>query len=68
MSEPIPNFGDVMTKKAFLLACKEHAFIDYDGYGHPAKPPMMEGKITLIPSQMPGKFPKGFTHIVWFNR
>ena len=69
MAEPVPDYGDVMTRDQFISACKSHAFIDYDGFGHPANPPVMDETITLAPSKvLKNGFPKGFTHVVWFNR
>lgn len=35
-SAELPDYGDLMTIKAFKKACKSGSFIDYDGSGHPA--------------------------------
>jgi hypothetical protein len=66
-TDDIPkNYGDVMTVEDFKEACESGGFIDYDGFGNPAK----DGKASeqrIFPSQR-GLIPADATHIVWYNR
>lgn len=66
-SEKLPDYGDLMTVKDFVEACKIGAFIDYDGMGHPVKGKRMMGGMTISPSKLK-EIPKDATHILWFNR
>jgi hypothetical protein len=58
---------DVYTVKEFLKHVKCHAFIDYDGYGHPVKDGKCDPSIDILPSKV-DEIPKDATHIVWYNR
>ena len=65
-TEPLPDYGDLMTVKEFLISCKNGNFIDYDGSGHPVKNKMM-ARIDIYPSNLEA-IPKDATHIMWFNK
>jgi hypothetical protein len=69
---PIPEYGDVMTLDAFQESVESGAFIDYDGFGHPAIKKdaytlRMDQSMNIYPSEA-DDVPEGTTHIVWFNR
>lgn len=64
--EHIPKYGDIMTVEEFIEACKCGAFIDYDGFGNPAKDGYMSSMI-ISPSRL-SQIPLDATHIVWYNR
>ncbi|RJR12836.1 hypothetical protein C4588_01670 [Candidatus Parcubacteria bacterium] len=66
-SEDIPDYGDLMDVAEFQEACRLHYFIDYDGYGHPAKNGKMDGRANIFPSKY-FELPEDATHVVWFNR
>lgn len=66
-TEEIPDFGDVMTVEHFRASCKAGAFIDYDGFGNPAKDGKVAGRLEIQPSRL-HEIPEDATHIVWFNR
>jgi len=63
----IPDYGDVMTVEEFTTAVEAGGFVDYDGFGNPAKDGRMDGKLFIIPSRI-DEVPKDCTHIVWYNR
>ena len=69
-TEPLPDYGDVMTREDWLDAVACHAFIDYDGSGHPAK--RINGTIKMeraaIWPSIADRLPADATHVVWFNR
>ena len=56
-----------MTIGRFNENCENGSFIDYDGYGYPAKFGKMNPKIKIYPSRRL-EIPADATHIVWFNR
>lgn len=58
---------DVYTVEDFKDLVKCHAFIDYDGYGHPVLASMADSDIFIKPSRLE-EIPKDATHIVWYNR
>lgn len=78
--KPIPDFGSHMTLKKFREYCKEGLFTSDDGHGYYADKKWMsdvdadpEAVRTSManPIEVPGydeRFPKGFTHVVWFNK
>lgn len=63
----LPDYGDVMTLKEFIGACKATLFVDSDGYGCY----VADDKITDIeihPSDVGrGMLREEFNKIVWFN-
>lgn len=61
------NEDDVYTVKEFKDLCECHAFIDYDGFGHPVKDKKSDQDIMIRPSELE-RIPKDATHIIWFNR
>lgn len=61
------SFGDLMTVKQFVAACKCGAFIDYDGYGNPVKDDKIAWDVQALPSAYED-IPKDATHIMWYNR
>lgn len=64
-SEPIPEYGILMTIQEFEKNCG--MFTDYDGFGCLAVADSMSAEVTVNPSDVP--LPDvGFTHVVWFNR
>ncbi len=65
-TEPIPDYGDMITVREFIDCCKSNSFIDYDGFGHPAKGDKMMRKY-IWPSKL-SEIPKDATHIIWFNK
>lgn len=66
--EPIPDYGDLMTKEEWLSGCEAGAFIDYDGFGNLATADGVYAE-RIFPSQAKNyNFPKWVTHIVWYNR
>lgn len=66
-NEELPEYGDLMTVKEFIEACKYNSFIDYDGIGCPVKDGKMSDKL-IYPSRYKEDLPKDATHIMWFNR
>lgn len=66
--EPIPEYGEHMTREEFESACKSGCFIDYDGHGCYATEIEMS-KIVIVPSDLRNgwQYPD-FTHVVWFNK
>lgn len=62
----IPNYGDLIPVDEFISACKSAYFIDYDGFGNPAKNGKM-ADFDIFPSKV-SDIPKDATHIVWYNR
>ena len=66
------NYGcvdgaDVYTVDEFKFACRDGAFVDYDGDGHPVKDHMINTSILVKPSKW-NEIPEDATHIVWYNR
>ena len=61
----LPDYGDIMTVKAFVDSCNDNSFIDYDGFGHPVKDGKMCPRLIIKPSRRQ-EIPKEATHIVWF--
>lgn len=74
-THPIPTHGGAMLllKAEFLNKVEHRIFIDYDGFGYPAK--MVNGALMsaygpsnqIIPSKTE-EIPLDATHIVWYNR
>jgi hypothetical protein len=58
---------DVYTIAEFKEFCEEKLFIDYDGFGHPAKGDLADTSIIIKPSAL-NLIPEDATHIVWYNR
>ena len=58
---------DVYTVEDFKDLVKCHAFIDYDGFGHPVLASMADPDIFIKPSRLK-EIPEDATHIVWYNR
>ena len=61
-----PTHGEVMTVARFKELVKDGSFIDYDGFGHPAKM-TMDIYQAISPSTV-DLIPEDATHIVWYNR
>lgn len=49
-NKPISNYGDLITKESFIEDCKDGSFIDYDGFGNPAKDGLVNEKLNIYPS------------------
>lgn len=65
---PLSDYGDVMSLKSFISACKSGMFIDYDGHGYYVKD-NQETDIKIIPSDVDHKkIRKEFDTIIWFNK
>jgi len=65
---PISDFGDVMSLKSFISACRDGMFIDYDGHGYYVEGDQ-ETDIMILPSDvMSGRYRKDFNQIIWFNK
>jgi len=58
---------DVYTVEEFKQYCEDGAFIDYDGFGHPAIMDLADPDIYIKPSRL-GEIPADATHIVWYNK
>jgi hypothetical protein len=67
--DPIDEDDHVMTVEEFKEDCASGGFIDYDGFGYPAKDGKTAsgGEHRVYPSER-GKIPADATHIVWYNR
>lgn len=66
--EPHSDYGDLMTIKEFIGACKAGGFIDSDGFGNYATKDE-ESDISIYPSDvMKGKIREDFTHVHWYNK
>jgi hypothetical protein len=66
-TEPVPEHGDVMPVEDFRHAVRHGLFIDYDGYGYPARDGRCDESVCVLPSKV-NDIPTDATHIVWFNR
>lgn len=68
-TEPIELWGyaDTMSVDRFKRCVKSGLFIDYDGFGYPAKSKFVNPHIEIKPSRV-AEIPADATHIVWFNR
>jgi len=66
-TDPLPDFGDLMTMADFLDHCKNQYLVDYDGTGHPVRDKKMMWSLTIKPSRLK-MIPKDATHIMWFNK
>jgi hypothetical protein len=64
--DKMPSYGDLMTVNDFRQDVRAGGFIDYDGFGHPAKL-MVDNSTHIYPSQVDA-IPDDATHIVWFNK
>jgi len=58
--------GDLVSLTRYKQAVKEGFLTDYDGHGHPVKDGMLHGSKNIRPSTQ--RFPKGTTHILWYNK
>ena len=58
---------NVYTIEAFKRLVASGCFIDYDGFGNPAKDNLSDVEIEIKPSKIKN-VPLDATHIVWFNR
>lgn len=68
-NRPIDDMGgDLFTVQEFKQYCATGAFVDYDGYGYPAKDGMARGGHAVIQPSTLHLIPEDATHIVWFNR
>lgn len=65
-AQPIPDYGDLMTLKDFVECVESGGFINYDGHGYYSDGQWMFEKV--IPSDIKGKKPKNYSHVVWFNK
>jgi hypothetical protein len=64
----VPDYADVMTVATFVYSCKQGAFIDYDGYGHPIGPNGKENPLfDVYPSEL-DKIPEDAVSIAWYNK
>lgn len=71
-TEPLPDYGDLMTVAEFRNMVELNYLTDDDGYGRPVR----NGKMRVIESNLiyPSNYGyfdvtlAGATHIVWFNR
>lgn len=59
---------DVLTVDVFLDCVSCGGFIDYDGYGYPAKDGYYDRSLIIKPSNGGKLIPTDATHIVWINR
>lgn len=64
------DYGDVMSRRDFACAVATNGFMDYDGFGCPAK--NMDGvlrmaNIHIYPSRA-NELPADADFVVWFNR
>jgi hypothetical protein len=68
MSEPIPDYGDLMTLDNFIHTCKNGCFNDYDGFGNYSDGEILSD-IEVSPSDiLHGNIRYEWTHVVWFNK
>lgn len=58
---------DVYTVEEFQALCREGAFIDSDGCGHPVRDSRADTDFWVTPSD-PNDMPPDATHVVWYNR
>lgn len=66
-----PDNPDIYDISLFKTLCYDGTFVDYDGFGYPAKPAngvlKMADNLSIYPSNV-HLIPDDATHIVWFNR
>lgn len=70
-AEQADDDDDIMTLKEFRATCKVGGFIDYDGYGclaYEAAGRIWCTHIVIRPSTANQRWPKVYTHVVWYNR
>lgn len=65
-TEPVPDYGDLMTVEEFRAAVAAGYFNDYDGNGEASNGTHV-GTWIIYPSEV-DKIPPGVTHVVWFNK
>jgi hypothetical protein len=66
--EPIPDYGELIPLKDFIVSCQTGMFIDSDGIGNYATATEMSD-IEACPSDITnGKIQKQWTHVCWFNK
>lgn len=65
--EEIADDDDVYSVKDFKDAVAQGVFVDYDGFGSPAKNNKTCRSVIVLPSQV-DRIPHDATHIVWYNK
>ena len=66
--DELPNYGDVMELKEFVIDVESGYFIDYDGFGHYVRDGK-ESDIEIYPSDVKkGYIRTDFDTIIWYNR
>lgn len=58
---------DVYTVEEFAAHCRNHSFVDYDGFGHPVRDGLCDPRVTVSPSRI-ADIPADATHVVWYNK
>lgn len=58
---------DIITVDKFKASVDAGLFIDYDGFGNPAKDGYYDPNFSVYPSQLE-TIPSDATHIIWYNR
>ena len=75
-TDPVPDYGELMTVEEYLAAVDRGSFIDYDGHGEAVRDglvarhnPFIPGpNDPVVPSDRDSKIPLDATHVVWYNR
>ena len=68
--EPIPTYGDHMTRERFINDVASHCLIDYDGSGDLATE-TEASNVEIYPSTLSDptfQWPVWATHVVWYNK
>lgn len=64
----LSDYGELMTLKSFVKACKSGMFYDYDGFGYYVKD-SQQTDIKIYPSDIDRKkYRKDFDTVIWFNK
>jgi len=63
-TEPLPDYGDLMTRKEFHHACLTGQIMSYDGQGYAVRNNLMAHE----PLDTSRNIPEDATHIMWFNK
>ena len=66
--EPIPGYGDHMTMKEFIEACRLYCFVDSDGIGNYAGIDFCTNKEISPSDVINNKYDNNYTHVMWFNK
>lgn len=67
--EPLPDYGDLMTREKFISAVECGLFINDDGYGELSDGKFSSYLLCIWPSQVRNlDWPAWATHVIWFNR